>query len=142
MPFWRDPPSLSQHVDQHRRPEAREWIVPMNVGDKSASFEATLFIPPHDLLILRRVYLCQPSALAASSSAFWTLAVVQRIEGKDHTLATFDGARYGLAADTPFPLDAEDAPLAGEWPVLLVGVKAGSPSNLDDLHLTAVLALG
>ncbi len=141
MSFWADRPSLPQHIDQHLRPEAREWVVPVNVGDKSASFETCLFVPPHDLLILRRVYCQQPTVLSPSTTAYWTLAVVQRIEGKDRTLATFDGSRYGFVAGAPKGPSAEDASLEEGWPVYLVGLKVGNPSSLDDLHLSLVVAL-
>lgn len=144
MPFWADRSALAQHIDQHRLPEAREWVVPCTVGDKSASFETCLAIPPHGLLVLRRVYFQQPTSLSADSSAYWTLGVVQRIEGKDRTLVVFDGARYGVTADTPKRLPAQgalDAPLEEGWPIYLVGLKTGSPSALDDLHVSLVMAL-
>jgi hypothetical protein len=142
--FWRDT-TLPAHIDQHRLPEAREQVIPALVGDKSADFETPLFVPPHGLWVLRRAYLQTPTDLSADSSASWALVVVQRVEGRDRTLATFDGARYGLVADTPKRLPAHgslDIALAEGWPVLLVGTKSGSPSSLDDLHLTLVVALG
>lgn len=136
---------LRAHIDQHRRPEPREFSIRVDLGDQSADFTKFAHLVEHGLLVYRRAYFIQASDLDADATDYWTLKVVQRdAEGREITLGEFDGSKRGIEGETASRIPASGSvnkPLQREQPIFITGTKSGSPSSTDDFVVQIVLAL-
>ncbi len=135
--FWRS--DLETHVDQHNGPTGSAIILPVCVGTRSADFEQTLLVPPHDSLSLRGMTLACSLDVGASATDYWTLTLIQ-LDAQQRTFEIFehDGSTKSISAGEPLflPLSqSASVPLEDRRPVVLRGVKVGSPAALNDLFV-------
>jgi hypothetical protein len=142
--FWQGT-NLDRHLAQHNGEVGSTVLLPMLLGDKSASFEVTLLVPPHPYLELHGLTVVTSASIAASSSAYWTLSLLQLDTAARITnLYDFDGSAFALSDTEPFYLPVRTSSpkaLAEGRPVVLRGTKTGSPSSLTDLFVQMVLRL-
>ncbi len=140
-PFWTHD-DIKLHIDQHNTARASERTVQKTIGDIAASAVSFVWMPPHEAVMLKRLYFHSPSALDADPTDYWTLYLSQRDEdGRYLDLFRFSTASRGLSAHiiTRHPtLGDDEVSLNPRYPVYFRAVTTGSPAAIDDLSIELV----